>query len=53
LRLNIQWFETLAEAQRLIEAWRIDYNKSRPHMALGKNAGRISFAGDPFAVGAG
>jgi putative transposase len=29
------WFETLAEAQRLIEAWRIDYNESRPHMALG------------------
>ncbi len=33
--LNIHWFETLAEAQRLIEAWRIDYNESRPHMALG------------------
>ena len=24
-----------AEAQRLIEAWRVDYNESRPHMALG------------------
>jgi putative transposase len=35
LRRNIHWFETLAEAQRLIEAWRIDYNESRPHMALG------------------
>jgi putative transposase len=33
--LNVHWFETLAEAQRLIEAWRIDYNESRPHMALG------------------
>ena len=33
--INIHWFETLAEAQRLIEAWRIDYNESRPHMALG------------------
>jgi putative transposase len=32
---NIDWFETLAEAQRLIEAWRIDYNESRAHMALG------------------
>ena len=32
---DIHWFETLAEAQRLIEAWRIDYNESRPHMALG------------------
>jgi putative transposase len=33
--INIHRFETLAEAQRLIEAWRIDYNESRPHMALG------------------
>lgn len=33
--LNLHWFETLAEAWRLIEAWRIDYNVSRPHMALG------------------
>jgi putative transposase len=33
--LNNHWFETLAEAQRLIEAWRIDNNESRPHMALG------------------
>jgi len=29
------WFETLAEAQRLIEALRINYNESRPHTALG------------------
>ena len=35
LRCNIHWFETLAEAQRLIEAWKIDCNESRPHMALG------------------
>jgi putative transposase len=35
LRRNIHWFETLAKAQRLIEAWRIDYNESRPHMTLG------------------
>ncbi len=33
--LNIHWFETITEAQRLIEAWRIEYNESRPHMALG------------------
>jgi putative transposase len=35
LSRNIHWFETLAEAQRLIEAWRIDYNESRLHIALG------------------
>jgi len=33
--LNIHWFETISEAQSLIELWRIDYNESRPHMALG------------------
>jgi putative transposase len=33
--LNVHWFETLDEARRLIEAWRIEYNESRPHMALG------------------
>jgi putative transposase len=33
--LNIYWLDTLAEAQRLIEAWRVDYNESRPYMALG------------------
>jgi putative transposase len=33
--LNLHWFETIAEARLLIEAWRIEYNESRPHMALG------------------
>jgi putative transposase len=31
--LNVNWFASLAEAQRLAEARRIDYNESRPHMA--------------------
>jgi putative transposase len=35
LRRNIHWFERLAEAHRLIEAWRIDFNESRPHCAIG------------------
>ncbi len=33
--LNLHWFETMAEAKGVIEAWRRDYNESRPHMALG------------------
>jgi putative transposase len=33
--LNIHWFRSIVEAKRLIEAWRIDYNESRPRMALG------------------
>lgn|GEM_PF-6522759 len=31
--LNLHWFDSLAEAKREIEAWRRDYNESRPHMA--------------------
>ena len=31
--LNINWFASLVESKRLIEAWRRDYNESRPHMA--------------------
>ncbi|VWC32819.1 integrase catalytic subunit [Burkholderia seminalis] len=32
--LNLHWFESLAEAKREIEAWRRDYNESRPYSAL-------------------
>jgi putative transposase len=34
--LNTHWFKTLAEAQQIIEAWRREYNESRPHRALGE-----------------
>jgi putative transposase len=33
--LNLHWFDDIAQARVLIEAWRQDYNESRPHMALG------------------
>ncbi len=32
--LNIHWFESLADAKEIIEAWRDDYNGSRPHSTL-------------------
>jgi putative transposase len=32
--LNVHWFESLAEAKQLIEAWRQEYNGSRPHRAI-------------------
>lgn len=32
--LNLHWFETLNEAKAIVEAWRRDYNESRPHSAL-------------------
>jgi putative transposase len=31
--LNLNWFETLEDARTTIEAWRVEYNDSRPHMA--------------------
>ena len=34
--LNEHWFASLAEAQAVIEAWRVDYNTQRPHSALGQ-----------------
>ena len=33
--LNAHWFLSLADARAKIEAWRRDYNESRPHMSLG------------------
>jgi putative transposase len=33
--LNQHWFTSLAQARRIVEAWRLDYNRDRPHSALG------------------
>jgi len=33
--LNANWFLSLADARTKIEAWRRDYNESRPHTSLG------------------
>lgn len=33
--LNEHWFLSLADARRIVESWRIDYNRSRPHSSLG------------------
>lgn len=32
--LNVHWFETIDEAKEKIEAWRVEYNESRPHQSL-------------------
>jgi putative transposase len=34
--LDAHWFATLTEAKVVIEAWRREYNESRPHRALGE-----------------
>lgn len=33
--LNQHWFESLWEARRVTENWRLDYNRNRPHSSLG------------------
>ncbi|MGH8550991.1 MAG: integrase core domain-containing protein [Methylococcales bacterium] len=33
--LNVHQFASLAEAETIIEAWRLDYNQRRPHSSLG------------------
>lgn len=50
--LNVHWFETLEEARRTIETWRIDYNEQRPHSALGNLAPReFAFSGRVESAG--
>lgn len=36
--LSQHWFRSLAEARAIIEAWRYDYNETRPHSSLGNLA---------------
>jgi putative transposase len=33
--LDQHWFLSLADARRIVEAWREDYNRARPHSGLG------------------
>jgi len=33
--LNEHWFLSLADARRIVEDWRFDYNQNRPHSSLG------------------
>ena len=33
--LNEHWFVTMAQARRVIETWRAEYNTERPHSSLG------------------
>jgi putative transposase len=36
--LDTNWFNNLEDARRIIEAWRREYNESRPHRALADRA---------------
>jgi putative transposase len=33
--LNAHWFLSITDARAKVEAWRWDYNESRPHTSLG------------------
>ena len=33
--LNVNWFRNLWEAREKVEAWRREYNQTRPHSSLG------------------
>lgn len=33
--LNQYWFTGMADANEIIAAWKVDYNKNRPHSSLG------------------
>jgi putative transposase len=47
--LDPSWFTSLAEAQRVIEAWRLDYNSQRPHTSLRTRTPAAFAATRPFA----
>jgi putative transposase len=46
--LDQNWFTSLAEARRIIEAWRLDYNEHRPHTSLRMATPAAFAAARPF-----
>ena len=50
--LNVHWLESLVEARAEIEAWRQEYNETRPHSSLGNQA-PVQYIAELLGVGAG
>ena len=48
--LDVHWFATLTEAKLVIEAWRLEYNESRPHRSLGRGCPKNLQARSPLAA---
>jgi transposase InsO family protein len=49
--LQREWFQSLLEAQTVIENWRKQYNTERPHSSLGYQTPAAFAAGYPFQTG--
>ena len=49
--LNLERFDTLLEAQMLVERWRCEYNQLRPHSSLGYRPPAPEAAPQPIAPG--
>jgi putative transposase len=49
--LSQHWFASLVEAQQILEAWRVDYNKTRPHQSFGGRTPYEYLRGDHFIPG--
>ena len=50
--LNMHWFESLAEARKVIEGWRTEYNEMRPHSSLG-NRVPAAYVAELLGIGQG
>ena len=50
--LNMHWFESLAQARRIIERWRVECNETRPHSSLGNRAPAV-YVAELFGVSSG
>jgi putative transposase len=46
--LEHDWFVSLVEAERIIKAWRVDYNQNRPHSSLKYQTPEEFAANRPF-----
>lgn len=46
--LNLNWFTTLEEAKEIIEDWREDYNRCRPHSSIRYQTPEAFAANRPF-----
>ena len=49
--LSQHWFASIAEAQEILDAWKLDYNAERPHQSLANRSPAESPSGGHFTPG--